>query len=112
MNLLADEPDLGFRDELAGNLRFSAKPPHQLALVELAHVIFDDITRYHGPAKPRLVDDRKIDARQRPRLRETTDGACRLCHALDDEHTWHDGVIGKVAGKEGLIGGDVLDADT
>ena len=104
--------DLGLRNQLALYFGLSSEPPHQLAPIDLRHVILDPVTRHHRLEKPRLVDRQEIDERflngaQRFEA-EHTGG---LCHALDEKHAGKHRVAGKVAEKVRLVDGDVLNAD-
>src|SRR6516225_5971516 len=104
--------DLGLRNQLALYFGLSSEPPHQLAPVDLGHVILDPITRHHRLEKPRLVDRQEIDERflngaQRFEA-EHTGG---LGHALDEKNAGKHRVAGKVAEKVRLVDGDVLNTD-
>ena len=57
--------DFGLADELAIHHRLAAVPPHQLALGDLLHVIFDSVSRHDRAAELGLVDGQEIDRAER-----------------------------------------------
>src|SRR6185436_3819323 len=105
--------DIGFGCEFATDLCFAVEPPHALLLRLFRHVIFHDISRNDGPAEFRLIDGKEQNRFRRlcESARERANRSGCLRHAFDEENAGHYGPCRKVAGKEWLVHGYVLDAD-
>lgn len=111
----ASRHDLGaeaaFRRDLVPNPRKAAELPDPEALTEELDLEREGVAGAHRAAKARLFDGGEVDrgalgARPQARHRENRR---RLGEGLDHEHSRHDRVVGKMAGKEGFIKGHVLD---
>src|SRR5690606_9816221 len=44
-------------------------------------------------------------------LIDKAEDACRLCHRLNDQHTWHDRLLREMAVEEGFVYGNILQRD-
>src|SRR5215471_8601390 len=108
-----DRANLAFSDYLAGNLGFTAVPPHVPAPRGLGHVVFDSVAWTDWLAEFCLVDGEKIGScsRSLPTKHLHADNAGGLGHALDQQDARKYRVTRKMALELRFVGGYVLDSN-
>src|SRR6516164_1010080 len=99
------------RNEVAVDHRLCLEAPDATAIADFLHVVMYGITRHHGAAEAGFVDGHEINEWRLLELLEMTHAkrACRLRHALDQQHARHDRIARKVALEIRLVRRDVLD---